>query len=226
MVIERSFDSIEAAASALADNLACCLKTAIASRGQALLAVSGGKTPQHVFSRLSGLSVDWTRVTVTLTDERWVPPDLQGSNAALVRRYLLQDAAAAAHFIPLYGGEESPLAGQAACEARLKTLPQPFDAIYLGMGEDGHFASLFPNDSAIQVRDGLCVAVPEQPSRMARMSLTVPVIADARNLFLLITGPEKLQKYEQAKLPGSPRELPLRQLLEMKRNSLNVLKAS
>ena len=90
MVIERSFESIDAATSALADNLACCLKTAIASRGQALLAVSGGNTPQHVFSRLKGLSVDWTRVTVTLTDERWVPPDHQASNAALVQRYLLQ----------------------------------------------------------------------------------------------------------------------------------------
>jgi len=224
MVIESRFESIEAATTSLAEDLASCLKIAIGSRGHALLAVSGGRTPQHVFSQLGKLgNIDWGKVTITLTDERWVPPDNPDSNAGLARQYLLQGAASVAHFVPLYGGEVSPHAGQAACEARLEKLPLPFDAVYLGMGEDGHYASLFPNDPALQVCEGLCVAVREQSSRVARMSLTASVILNARNLFLLITGSRKLSKYEQAKLPGSPRELPLRQLFERKHSSLNVL---
>ena len=224
MVIERSFTSIESAATSLAEELAACLETAIVRRGCALLAVSGGRTPQYVFSRLRKLNVDWNRVTVTLTDERWVPTDNPNSNAALVQKFLLQGAAAAARFVPMYGGEESPQEGQVACEARLKALLLPFDAVYLGMGEDGHFASLFPNDSAVQVREGICVAVREMPSRMARMSLTLPAILEARNLFILISGYKKLQRYKQAKLPGSSRELPLRQLLTEDHSSLIVLR--
>lgn len=121
MTIEhQQFDDMISAAHALADELAIVLRNAIEQRGNALIAVSGGRTPEHVFKRLRQQPLDWQKVTVTLTDERWVPADHPDSNEKLVRTHLLQDAAAAAAFVPLFGGEATPEAGQSACEARLQ----------------------------------------------------------------------------------------------------------
>jgi 6-phosphogluconolactonase len=98
---ERHFPSLPDAAHALAGELALTLDHATSARGRALLAVSGGHTPQPVFERLRQLEVDWGRVTLTLTDERWVPPNHPDSNENLVRSWLLRGPAAAA-FIPLF----------------------------------------------------------------------------------------------------------------------------
>jgi 6-phosphogluconolactonase len=222
---EHHFTSIEAAADELAGTLASVLCDAISARGGALLAVSGGNTPKHVFEHLRRHDVDWRRVQVTLTDERWVPVDHPDSNEKLVRSYLLLGPAAAATFISLFGGEESPEKGQSACEERLKTLMMPFDAVYLGMGNDGHFASLFPGDPALHVHNNLCVAVTATESRLSRISLTVPAILNANKIFLLFSGPEKHSIYSKAKQPGSIEEIPLRMLLSQGQIPITVLTA-
>jgi 6-phosphogluconolactonase len=224
-VEEHHFTSIEAAADELAGNLASALSDAISARGQALLAVSGGRTPKHVFERLRRHHVEWSRVQVTLTDERWVPVDHPESNERLVRFYLLSGAAESATFISLFGGEESAKEGQSACEVRLRTLTLPFDAVYLGMGSDGHFASLFPGDSALNVNDRLCVAVPATESRLSRISLTVSAILNANRIFLLFSGPDKHYMYSKAKQPGPIEEIPLRLLLSQEQAPLSVLTA-
>lgn len=222
---EQRFAAIEAAARALAEQLANCLGNAIASRGHATLAVSGGRTPQLVFAHLRNLPVAWQHVTITLTDERWVSVEDQDSTERLVFEHLYLGPVRAATFIPLYGGEGSPEAGYDACEARLQKLALPFDAVYLGMGDDGHFASLFPGDPAVEVRNGRCVAVPETGSRLARMSLTAPVLLDARRIFLLFGGVEKHKMYAAAKAAGSPLELPLRLVLRQQHTPVTVLMA-
>lgn len=224
MINERQFSSIEAAAHALADDLAVALCEAIAVRGRALLAVSGGHTPRHVFDRLHRLEVDWSRVTVTLTDERWVPADHPDSNERLVRSHLLCGPATAATFVPLFGGESSAPAGQSACEARLRALALPFDAVYLGMGDDGHIASLFPGDNAINVSNSLCIAVPATESRLPRMSLTRRTLLDTRRIFLLFSGADKQAKYAEAKRKGSLHEVPLRLILSQELAPVYVLK--
>lgn len=222
---ERGFGAIEAAARALADELADVLAGALAIRGRALLAVSGGRTPRHVFARLRTAPLDWTRVTITLVDERWVPPEHSDSNERLVRACLLQGEAVAAAFVPLFGGEESPEAGQAACEARLAALPRPFDAVYLGMGSDGHVASLFPGDPAVRARQGQCVPVPPRDGRGARMSLTAPALLQTRRLFLLFHGADKHVRYAEAKRPGTVEDLPLRLVLQQEAVPVTVLTA-
>ena len=224
-VNECPFADIEAAATALAADLATTLRTAIDARGSAVLAVSGGRTPAHVFQRLRDEPLDWGRVTVTLIDERWAPPTHVDSNEKLVRDYLLQGPAAKAACVPLYGGEASPMEGQPACEARLAKLAQ-IDAAYLGMGPDGHFASLFPGDAALDVRDGCCVAVPETPQRVARMSLTAPLICAARHLCLLYAGDDKHEVYQQARQPGDYHELPLRLLFDHAQGPVEVLRVA
>ena len=220
---EREFTDLETAAQVLAEDLAAAMRDAIAARDQAVIAVSGGRTPKQVFEHLRQSELDWRRVTLTLIDERWVPPDHPESNERLVRSYLLQGPAAAATFVPLYNGADSPESGQAGCEAAVQKLAMPFDAVYLGMGSDGHFASLFPGDPAVETRDGLCVAVPGTESRLPRMSLTAPVILDARKIFLLFSGEEKLQKYREAQKPGPYRDIPLRLVLHQERTPVEVL---
>lgn len=225
MVVEQSFNEIGDAAAALADDLESVLRGAIDARGGAILAVSGGRTPAAVFQRLAPRDIDWSRVTVTLTDERWVPEAHPDSNAGLVRRHLLQGNAAAARFVPLYGGEAGPEAGQAACNSRLGELPLPIDATYLGMGDDGHFASLFPGEEAVDARDGICVAVPATAGRSGRMSLTAPTLLGSRSIYLLFNGEAKHRCYRQAKQPGSARELPIRLLFDLPPGKLKVLHA-
>ncbi len=221
---EYKYEHIESAATALAEKLAISLRNGISLRGHASLAVSGGRTPRHVFERLRQQEIDWRKVTITLTDERWVAADHPDSNEKLVRTFLLQGAAAEATFIPLYTGDDSPRAGQLFCESRLADLPMPFDAVYLGMGDDGHFASLFPGDPAVDARDSRCVAVPAVGSRVARMSLTAPTILNAEKVFLLFSGAEKHAKYIAAQRPGSRGELPLRWLFSQNKTPLIVLR--
>lgn len=224
-VKERTFATVDAAARALADDLAEALRQAISARDRALLAVSGGRTPRHVFDCLRQLDVDWPRVTVTLTDERWVPADHPDSNEGLVRSFLLRGPAAAARFVPLYGGEVSPEAGQPACEARLAALARPFDAVYLGLGGDGHFASLFPGEPALDVRDRICVAVPGTETRQPRMTLTASAILDAREVFLMFSGADKHALYAEARKAGPYQHIPLRLVLGQERTPVSVLRA-
>jgi 6-phosphogluconolactonase len=222
---ERAFATLEAAAGALAQDLANVLRAAIAARGRAFLAVSGGRTPRQVFECLRQEDVDWAWVSVTLTDERWVPADHPDSNEGLARAHLLQGPAAAAAFIPLYGGEVSPEAGQPACEARLAALAGPFDAIYLGLGGDGHIASLFPGDPALDVSDRRCAAVPGTAGRQPRMTLTRSAILDARRVFLLFSGTDKHAMYAEAKRAGSVRDIPVRLILAQDGTPVSVFKA-
>jgi 6-phosphogluconolactonase len=225
MIRETDFPTIEEAANSLALELGSILQQAIDSTGQAYFAVSGGRTPRFVFSRLRKMQLDWSRVSITLTDERWVPVRDSHSNERLVRTLLLQGEAAAATFIPLYGGESSPEEGAAACDARLAAVGKPLDAVYLGMGGDGHFASLFPGDPAVDVREGLCVAVPETSYRVGRMSLTANAILAAKKLILLYSGPAKHAVYKEATKPGSYHDLPLRLVLQQAQTPVEVLRA-
>ena len=213
VVDERKFLTLEDAASALVIDLVSTLREAISIRGQALLAVSGGKTPRKVFKYLREHRLNWNNVTITLTDERWIPNDHVESNEQLVRSHLLKYLSEDTTFIPLYGGHGSLEADVKSCESRLKTLLLPFDAVYLGIGTDGHFASLFPGDDALNVSDSLCVAIAGTNSRLARISLTATAILKARKIYLLFSGEEKHSVYLRAKTPGPHNEIPLRLIL-------------
>lgn len=206
----------------LAADISACLKAAIAVRGSATLAVSGGSTPIPLFKVLSTCELQWSAVTVTLVDERWLAPEHADANAGLVQQHLLQGPAAAATFLPLYIDGVTASAAQPEVDRRLATLAWPLDVVVLGMGGDGHTASLFPGSATLQsALDGLdshgrqsrCCAVTPVTAPHDRMTLTLPAILDSESLFLHTRGSDKRRVLEQAMQPGPVKELPVRAVL-------------
>ncbi len=214
----HTFPDQQTLVSALAEHLAAALRRDIAAQGRASLAVSGGSTPLPLFERLSELDIPWRNVLITLADERWVDASSPDSNEALARRSLLRNRAAAATFIGLKTAAATAAAGTADCEARLAVLPRPFTAVILGMGNDGHTASLFPCApqlvEAADLRCGRrCAALRPQTAPHERISLTLPALLDAREIILHITGSEKKIVLEQALSAGPPEAMPVRFIL-------------
>jgi len=147
---------------------------------------------------LSDTDLEWDKVDVTLADERWVNEDHDASNTSLVKNNLIQNKAAAARFVELKSDVEDANEGVNVAERNLASMSQPFDALILGMGEDGHTASLFPCSE--QVNDGLdmssgrtCIAVQPTTAPHQRISLTLPALLNSRNIFLHLTGEKKKQ---------------------------------
>jgi len=191
----------------LADELACRVAASLASaiklRGDATLIVSGGSTPKPFLEALARQNLQWSRLNVSLADERWVEPHDIDSNERFVRDNLLVGAAESATFISLKNPATSPDKGWELCDAGVATLRRPFDVVVLGMGGDGHTASLFAGDPASsEALTAGCgkLTWPTQPpdAAHARISLTLDAIVDARQLLLHIVGEEKRAVYRNA----------------------------
>jgi 6-phosphogluconolactonase len=224
----HAFDTRTALAHELASEIAEQLAAAIAARGQATLAVSGGSTPQLLFQELSQAEIDWSRVTVTLVDERFVPPTSERSNQKLVGDCLLQNKAARAAFLPLYHAERDvDDAAQAAADA-IGALPLPLDAVILCMGTDGHTASFFPGgdqlENALDKHCGVPVVTMRAPGAgEARLTLTMPLIASARFLVLHVEGTEKRAVLDQAMDARTvPAEMPVRAVLDDAQTTVHI----
>lgn len=194
--IFREFETREALAAQLSNEIAALLAEAVEARGAATLAVSGGTTPALFFRALSNKTIDWPNVTITLVDERFVPETSPRSNAGLAKANLLQDAAAAAKFAGLY--EDVADAETAALDAAdtIRRLGLPLDAVVLGMGGDGHTASFFPDaknlDHLLDAQNATLVSSVDAPSGgEPRLTLTMPPIIGARRIVLHIEGAEK-----------------------------------
>ncbi|MBO5394190.1 MAG: 6-phosphogluconolactonase, partial [Pseudomonas sp.] len=143
-VSSHTFKNPALLAEGLATKVAGQLNQAIAEQGVATLVVSGGRSPVAFFQSLIKQPVDWSKVVVSLADERWVPVEHADSNAGLLKKHLLQGPAAKARFVGLYNAAATVEKAALEADQGLAELP-PIDVLILGMGDDGHTASLFPN---------------------------------------------------------------------------------
>ena len=222
--VRRTFNDKQQLATALAEAIATNLKSGIAARGVASLAVSGGSTPTLLFRTLSSRpDIAWDKVTVTLVDERWVDETSDRSNARLVKANLLQGRASAATFVPLYQGGTRPDIGKT--EAALASVRRPLDVAILGMGNDGHTASFFPggdNLSAALTGEGPVVAIEAPGAGEPRVTLTLSQLLAARALYLHIEGEEKVKTLEQAEAEGPVEDMPVRAILRQTQTPLTI----
>ncbi len=219
----QEFKDRSTLAACLAADVSSMLKAHIVKKKIATLVVSGGSTPVLFFHALAKEDISWSHVIITLADERWVKPDHNDSNEHLVREHLLQDRAASAIFFGLKTEETTAIEGEKSCGKKLLSIPLPFDILVLGMGSDGHTASLFPGSASLaqatDMQSGLlCTAINPLSAEHERMTLTLPALATSRQIILHITGREKLKIFEKAvaTAPVSPSvldEMPIRHVL-------------
>jgi 6-phosphogluconolactonase len=237
-IVEHQHSNEAALADALAHDIAGRLSEAITQRGHALLCVSGGKSPIALFKALAGLPLAWDKVTVTLVDERCVPTEHPDSNAALVRHHLLQGPASAARFLAwvppthtrVQAGawlDEAQGYGDWAQEVERQLRPLwPADVVVLGMGLDGHTASLFAQAAGTDVAmdpqaDALCTPVRPPHALHDRLTLTLPALMSARHLALQISGAGKRHIYQLARQQRSTGR-PVSLLLEHSQQPVSV----
>ena len=214
----RSFADKPTLAKELAEAVADRIRAAIAERGVAAIAVSGGSTPGRFFQALGKTKdIDWSKVIVTLVDERWVDETNDRSNAMLVNERMLQGPAATARFLPLYSGGDTPdSAAIARTNALLADLPETFAAVVLGMGGDGHTASFFPGGDTLDealTAQGPTVSIRAPGAGEPRITFTLPRLLRTDALYLHIEGQEKAEVLDQALGDGPVEDLPIRAVL-------------
>ncbi len=226
----ETFPDAKALAEGAASVLAGALTQGLCEGARrARLMATGGSTPVGCYEALHDWPLDWSRVDVALTDERFVPPDNTDSNEGLVRRHLLQGGAGAASLTPLWSDAPTPEDAAARAEPAVRALGR-FDAVLLGVGLDGHICSLFPHGS--ELAEGLdpharrlVIGVPKagQPPYVPRITLTLPAVLNASLVVILISGNAKKQVVEAA-LAGA--DTPVRAVLAQAKTPVRILWAA
>ena len=220
------FENTSALDGALTAKVSGLLREAIETQGSASLVVSGGRTPVGFFHLLSQQELDWSKVTIALADERWVNADHADSNEKLVRDNLLINKAHKAHYLALKNSAENALEGEAECQRQLSAIDR-FTVVILGMGDDGHTASLFPESEAL--KRGLdmdsgadCIAVTPLHAPHQRMSMTLPRLLNSQCIIVHISGASKQQVLTQASAGDDIMELPIRAVLQQQITPVSI----
>ncbi|MGJ8681222.1 6-phosphogluconolactonase [Paraglaciecola sp.] len=202
-----------------ANNIARLLRTGIEENGRASLVVSGGRTPADLFEALSKANLEWDKVDISLADERWVDNSNDASNEKMLRAKLLVNNAANANFFPLKTQHANAEDAVQECTANLQNMHSPFDVVILGMGEDGHTASLFPCSEQIsaglELESGNAyIAVQPTTAPNQRMSLTLPALLNSKQIYLHLTGENKKQVLETVLSDEDEMAMPIRAVIK------------
>jgi 6-phosphogluconolactonase len=223
MSSEHKFESRDAASIAAAARIAGIVNARLLRDSSTTIAVCGGTSPVRCFETLSAYELEWQDVRVVLTDERWVPSDHEDSNERLVRETLLQDKASGGNVLSLY---QSDLSVDERCDSLQTELKgTQFAAALVGMGADGHFASLFADAAGLKTGLNTQNRLFYMPVRTAaspypRISMTLGALLQSDEILLLFFGDEKLAVYEKAKAGDT--SYPIAALLEQQVVPVNL----
>lgn len=237
-IVWNEGEDAQSLAENLAGELVIRINDAIDANGLAVIALSGGSTPKPLFNALADHSIDWTKVVITLVDERWVPESHSLSNAAFMQEHLLSKLSSQPRFVPLYQAAQTVdasipvvmadyFAATGSSTANPNSNPKPFDVVILGMGGDGHTASFFPDadniDQLVSLDVNERLLSCESPStQVARITWSLPVLLNTSYLALHFTGHGKFNVFEQAADGGDISELPIRGAIFQNSTPLNV----
>jgi len=222
------FDSREKLFEKLVADVTADLEAGL-KHGKASMLLSGGTTPGPLYEQLSNAVLDWKNICFAPTDERWVEPEHPDSNERLIRETLLKGNAGVAQYIGLKSRALDPVSGQAETERNLAALPLPLDVVLLGMGEDGHVASLFPGlaDTKKALEDGnnLCRAIVRGDNDTLRMTMTLKCLLESKRIYLLFFGDKKLEIFKSA-LKEKTNNLPVSEILHQSKVPVSLYWAS
>ena len=217
----ETFPTLETWAASIAGRLEETLGQAVIAKGRAVFAGPGGSTPSPVYARLAQADIGWSKIAVTLVDERYVPETSPESNARLIRDVLLQGPAAAARFVPLDHPAVTVDRAAAMAAHALDEAGGRFDAVLLGMGEDGHICSMFPASPTLKnllspTLKPTVLGVPHgrdgaAPS-LERLSINLPYLMSAGRVILGLKGAEKRAVFER-EAAGDPAIQPIAALI-------------
>ena len=226
MIYENFFPDQASLLAALCSRCQLILEKSLGAHVKTSLLVSGGSTPLGLYRALSLCDLNWKDVSIALVDERWVDAAHAGSNETFIRESLLTNNASAAAFTGMKNEAASAALGMAKCEAGYQALAQPFSLTILGMGGDGHTASLFPEAQGLEAaldasNTALCAVINARPSEVTgelteRMTLTLSGLLTSQKIILLLRGDEKRRVYEKAKSlseTGDLKSMPISTLL-------------
>lgn len=224
----NQFSDSSALNNAFVKEIVAKLQAAIDERGQAILVVSGGKTPLPLFQQLAQTSLAWDKVVITLADDRFLPDDAADSNERLVKSALLQGYASAATFVSLYTPAATAEQAVPALLQRVADLAT-FDVLILGMGEDGHTASLFPccPELALGLATDAADLLATNPTTAPyqRISFSLRRLLQTRAVYLHLVGPKKLQVLQQAAAGSDVAAMPIRAFIALTQPELTVMYA-
>ena len=218
-LIERFYDDEESFNHSVESNVSYLLSKAIEERGQATFLVSAGKTPKSLYRSLSNTELFWDQVKVATVDERWVETDDNLSNEKLIRSNLLQNNAKNAVFHGMKTDAKHAIDAVNDINNTYASLNAPFDITILGMGIDGHTASLFPRANGLDESSSLCQPIQMNNSEQTtevneRVTLTLTSLLQSKVIFLLLRGKEKLATYQKAMSGSDVFEMPIRAILQ------------
>jgi 6-phosphogluconolactonase len=223
----HSFEDQDVLTETLSRRIAKQLQEAIDQKGKASLIVSGGSTPKPLFEKLRKMEIAWEKVSVGLCDERWVDPLHEASNERFVKMHLLQERASVATFVGMFDDTMAAEEAEHACSQKIRKTLFPFDVVILGMGNDAHTASLFPENPKLEKafdpdNRELCIAIEPENAPHMRMSLTLAAILSAKHLYLHFEGREKQAVYQEALEGEDIYKMPIRSILHQNITDVEV----
>jgi 6-phosphogluconolactonase len=223
MIIQRqNCATLKQLAADFADYTGSIIDKALSQNQKVSLVVPGGNTPRHYLPSLGRQSLQWRNVMVTLSDERWVDTNTEASNEHLVTEHFLTHMPEAASFVGLKTHHNSPSQAIDAVHKRLAILPLPFCLTVLGLGEDGHIASLFPGMNPDMKDNRLCCAVEPPIVSTPRISLTLKALSNSHNIVIVVTGTAKRRLIDKLTSATPDQKIPFVWLMQHTNSSIII----